>query len=36
LPIEVKLLSTHTLRMHGANMPVPYGYSAPPSWGRRV
>jgi hypothetical protein len=23
--------STHPLRMHGAKMPVPYGYTAPPS-----
>ena len=27
------ILSTHPLRMHGAKMPVPYGYIAPPFWG---
>ena len=29
------ILSTHPLRMHNAKMPVPYGYTALPSWGRR-
>ena len=29
------ILSAHPLRMHGANMPVPYGYTAPPSKGRQ-
>ena len=28
-------LSAHPLRMHGAKMSVPYGYTAPPSWGWR-
>jgi hypothetical protein len=29
------IFSTHPLRMHDAKMPVPYGYSALPSWGKR-
>ncbi len=29
------ILSAHPLRMHGEKMPVRYGYTAPPSWGRR-
>jgi hypothetical protein len=29
------ILSAHPLRMHGAKMHVPHGYTALPSWGRR-
>ena len=28
------ILSAHPFLMHDAKMPVPYGYTAPPSWGR--
>ena len=33
--VDEDILSTHPLRMHGAKIPVPYGYTVLPSWGRR-